>query len=268
MRVVYQPEHLDFLRDKYPQMSKAELTQAFNQAFGMDKTESQIKGTLSNHKITCGRSTGALNKGKSHLFSVEEAQFIKDGYRQMNLLELTTTFNRRFGKETTSQQIKSFTSNHGILSGRTGHFEQGNKPWNEGTKGVMQPNSGNFKPGDVPPNRRPIGSERIDTKDGYVYVKTAAINPHTGFVGWWRQKHILAWEAEHGPIPKGMLICFLDGDRTNCEPANLEMISMQENATRNKQRYSSLPNELKPTMRMVAKLQAKRSGLLREVNNG
>lgn len=266
-RFRYQKEHLDFLREKYPILSLADLTQQFNERFNLNKTAGEIRGTTKNHKIRCGRPTGQMNRG-SKLFSSEEISFIKDRYRDLPLPELTVEFHKKFGAEKTQGQLRSYIHNNGITSGRTGRFESGHAPWAKGTKGVVKPNSGNFKKGDVPPNLRPLGSERIDSKDGYVYVKTSAINQHTGFVGWWRQKHLLAWEAEHGPVPKGFIICFLDGDRTNCELENLEMISKAENAIRNKQSFSSLPEELKPTMRLVAKVQSKRFELLKKANEG
>lgn len=40
----------------------------------------------------------------------------------------------------------------------------------------------------------------------------------------WVQKHRLVWESVHGKIPKGKLIIFLDGDRSNFDPDNLYCI--------------------------------------------
>ena len=59
----YSKEQLDFLRKHYVYLGISDLIQEFNSQFNFEKTVTQIKGTLSNHKITCGRSTGELSKG-------------------------------------------------------------------------------------------------------------------------------------------------------------------------------------------------------------
>ena len=49
----------------------------------------------------------------------------------------------------------------------------------------------------------------------------------------WRQVHILEWEKVHGPIPKGMCLTFLDGNRRNLALDNLMLISRRENRVMN-----------------------------------
>jgi hypothetical protein len=66
---------------------------------------------------------------------------------------------------------------------------------------------------------KPPGSE-ISTAQGYVYVKTVG--------GRWRLKHRQIWEAAHGPIPKGRLVKFADGDRSNFSLDNLVLVSRSE----------------------------------------
>jgi hypothetical protein len=41
------------------------------------------------------------------------------------------------------------------------------------------------------------------------------------------------WIKKHGPIPKGIVVRFKDGDHLNCNIENLEMISRKENLLRN-----------------------------------
>ena len=41
----------------------------------------------------------------------------------------------------------------------------------------------------------------------------------------WVQKHRLVYEASHGPIPKNHAVIFLDGDRQNFNPDNLQAVS-------------------------------------------
>lgn len=267
MRFVYTTEHLEFLRTFYPQLSLPNLTRAFNECFDQAKTESQLKAATKNHKIRCGRTTGQMNKGRSRLFSRAEADFIKVGYTLMSLTDLTVALNAKFGTGKTEMQIRSFTRNHSIKSGRTGYFDAGSQPWNAGTKGVMKPNSGTFKKGDVPGNTRPIGSERICSKDGYIQIKIRETNPYTGARTRFKAKHVVIWEQAHGLVPDGMCVSFIDGDKLNCTVNNLELISRQELQYRNKNGYQYLPEEVKPTFRLLAKVQSKRFSLLRRVRN-
>ena len=37
-------------------------------------------------------------------------------------------------------------------------------------------------------------------------------------------KHRWLWEQANGPVPEGMCLKCLDGDRTNCDPSNWELV--------------------------------------------
>jgi hypothetical protein len=114
---------------------------------------------------------------------------------------------------------------------RKGQFRKGQAPKNKGRKietwmsaeSIERSKEGRFKKGECRadnPSRRPIGWE-FQEKDGYVYVKCPDRKR--------RAKHRWVWEQAHGPIPKGMVIRFKDGDRTNCQLENLFMVSQAEN---------------------------------------
>jgi hypothetical protein len=55
----------------------------------------------------------------------------------------------------------------------------------------------------------------------------------TGY-GWWRRRyaHRVAYEAAHGPIPKGMQIDHLCGVKTCINPDHLEAVTQGENLRR------------------------------------
>jgi hypothetical protein len=100
-----------------------------------------------------------------------------------------------------------------------------------------------FKKGSTPANTKYDGHERVSV-DGYVEVRVSK--------GKYVHKHKLMWEQAHGPVPKGFVITFKDGNRLHTELANYEMISMKENMLRNTiQRF---PDELRSTIRLVNKL--------------
>ncbi|MGD9825176.1 HNH endonuclease signature motif containing protein [Desulfobacter sp.] len=193
------------------------------------------------------------------MFTEDRERFINSTFKSHTAEETARLVNARFDMAVTGQQIKTYVKNHGIASGRTGHFPKGNKPWNAGSKGqgLTGPNKGSFKKGDIPGNTKPLGYERIDSKDGYVLVKVAEPNPHTGAATRFKHKHIHIYEQEHGPVPEGMVVIFRDGDRRNFDPGNLEAITRSELARLNQYGYSHVPDELKPSVLAMTKLKVK-----------
>ena len=121
----------------------------------------------------------------------------------------------------------------------------------------MKPNSGNFKPGDVPPNRRPLWSERIDSKDGFILIKVPERNPHTGFPTRYKHKHVWVWEQANGPVPEGHAVVFRDSDKLNCSIENLILLSRAELLSLNLHGYREMPTELKPIVLTMARIEAK-----------
>jgi hypothetical protein len=268
MRNKYTPKQIKFLSTGYPVMGIPELTRAFNRKFRKNKTEGAIKNALTNRKITSGRSTGALNKGRIRLLILNvpsQIKFLKTNYPLYSQKELIAKFNKRFITTLTEQQIVSFMRNHHIRSGRTGRFNKGHVPWDKGTKGLLHGSCTSFKKGQIPANTRPLGSERIDNKDGYIHIKITEPNPYTKAQTRFKQKHVVLWEREHGPVPKGFAVIFKDGDRMNCIPENLELVSRAELLVLNQNKYRDMPPEIKPALLTMAKLKAKTSSLLKEV---
>jgi len=263
-RFTYTEEMLDFLREGCRSMMGDELTVAFNARFGTDKSESAIHSARGKHGIKCGRGRGVM-KGKRMSFTDEQVAFIREGYRRWSLDELTEEFRNTFGPIKTRDQIRGFTRNHAIRSGRTGCFGgEGFVPWNKGKKGLnMGESATRFQSGHVPANRRPLGSERL-SKDGYIEIKVAEVNPHTGHATRFRLKHLHIWERVNGKVPQGMCLAFIDGNKANCTLENLELISRAENVLRNKTGFNQLPDELRPTAAAVVKLKVRTFGLLRQ----
>ncbi len=249
-RFTYSLAMLDFLRVTYREKSLQETTNLFNLTFDCDVTVSQIKAACKNHKITCGRKQGELTKGKLRSFTQQQAVWISDQYKLLTIEQMTSAFNAKFSTQKTEKQIRAFTRNHGIKSGRTGRFESGQTPWNNGLKGwTAGGNSAKtrFKKGNSPHNHKPVGSERIDNKDGFVLVKVA--EPKT-----WRLKHILEWEKHNGKVPENHKIWFIDNDRTNCDINNLMLVTSAENAVVNKMGLGRAHPEAKETVRLLARI--------------
>jgi len=258
MRSRYSSRQLKWLETWYRHWRVPELTLRFNARFSEHKTEGAIKAALQNHNFYCGRSPGCVN-GERSIFSKRQSSFIRCNIIKYTHAEVALMLNKKHGTDFTGKQIHSFTANHGINSGRTGYFPKGHKPWNHGTKGqrLTTRNSGTFSKGNVSKNWRPLGSERIDSKDGYVLVKVRERNPYTGAPVRFKAKHIILWEKKHGPVPKGKIIMFKDGNIYNFSPGNLVCISQADNVRLNQLRYRNIPSELKPSVFVLAKLKSR-----------
>jgi len=256
-RFKYTADHLLFLEIGYQLMNVEDLTSAFNFQFKVKKTEIAIKAALNNHSITCGRAHGDRFINHRTLFSQEQVDFAKEYYTSHSRVGLTSLLNKKFKTDFTVNQIISMVKRNKIRSGRTGHYEKGNVPWLTGTKGIAKPNSGSFKKGSVPGNIRPMGSERICEKDGFILVKVKEKNPYTGADTRYKHKHIHNWEKAYGPVPEGMVVVFKDADRLNPEPENLILLSRAELLRINKRGYKTAPGELRSCILALAKLEVK-----------
>lgn len=162
--------------------------------------------------------------------------------------ELTERFNKQFDMSLNVGSVKNLCARKKWISGLTGYAEKGSTPWNKGKIGYMGANATSFKKGQMPATHRPVGSERTCSKDGYVLVKIA--NPNR-----WKPRHIVAWEKEHGKVPSGHCIRFLDLNKTNCDLSNLICVSREENGFINRHDPANTDNaDLNKAIIMNAKL--------------
>lgn len=256
MKFFYTQKHIAFLEREYPKRRVPELTEAFNRRFGLSKTPAQIRATLRNYGLRSGRNPG-FEKGERTSMSKAQVRFLEKQFKTHTLPELTAAFNKKFGTSKKVSSIRAYVKNHGIKSGRTGHFSKGHKPWNDGTKGkgVCKPNSGTFKKGNVPARVKPLGHERICSKDDYVLIKVAEPNPYTGHKTRYRHKHVVLWEAKHGPVPPGHIVTFRDGDKRNFDDDNLVLVTRGQHGLYNKNRINrEFPPELVPIAKNIIDL--------------
>lgn len=166
----------------------------------------------------------------------------------MALPELRNRFNAHFECQLSEDALHMTCLRKGIQAGGNGRFAQGHATWN---KGMYMRNSKRteFKKGNKPVNYLPVGSERI-AKDNIVQVKISDPNV-------WRSKHSVIWEKEHGPIPKGHVVIFADGNKRNFDPANLVCVSRSELIRLNEQRYSKQHPEIKPALINLVKIEVR-----------
>lgn len=190
-------------------------------------------------------------RGQRIIYSEKELAFIKNNC-SLPAREQYQLFQNKFKRpEIAIENFNGLRKRKGWLTGRTGRFEKGHDGYKGGPKG---PNKTSFKKGSIPANLKPLYSERT-TKDGYIEIKVPEKNPHTGAPTRYRLKHQWVWEQKNSQVQDGYMLRFINGNRSDCRLDNLEVIPKGVNAIMNKNQYSSLPDEIKPAVKTLAKLQ-------------
>ena len=174
-------------------------------------------------------------------------------------LSESSVYNRAFamGIKKDPEYLRSTQFPAGYLGGKATQFQKGQAPPNKGqkmSKDVYQKVAKTmFKKGSKPMNTQPIGTihQRKDTGGKmYQYIKLSDSN--------WQLLNRYTWEQHNGPIPKGMVVVYKDGNYMNNDIANLLMITKRENMARNT--IHRLPEELQQVMRLKCKL-------IKKINN-
>ena len=159
---------------------------------------------------------------KIRKYTDEEKQYLKSIIPGRSYAEILVLFNAKFDNQLTKTNLAGFIKNNGVSRGIPSYFQKGHIPHNKGKPFLSGGRSAQtqFKKGGMPGNYRPIDSTRINV-DGYTEIKVA--DPKK-----WRLLHRVIWEKEHGPVPKGHVVLFGDGDRTNISLENLLLVSRAE----------------------------------------
>lgn len=198
--------------------------------------------------------------GKIIGYTQQMLDWLESNQAGISRQELADLFNKQFDMSIGYGSIKNLCANKKWISGITGQKVKGETPWNKGTTGYMGANTTSFKKGQKTHNHKPIGSERVCNKDGYIMVKVAEPKK-------WRAKHINVWESVNGKLPDNHCIRFLDKDRTNCDINNLICVNRAVHAVVNKRNPANSDNpdinhaiilteKLRHTVKNIDKLRA------------
>lgn len=202
-----------------------------------------------------------MSKGRWIAYSPSELGWIEEHHKD-DRKEMFAAFQARFNRPDVSfQNIFALCKRKGWLTGRYGRFVKGGPSLWTGRKRPPHPNSDacQFKKGLIPHNTRPMWSERVD-RDGYIEMKVPVRNPFTGHSTRYMHKHRYLWEQVNGPLPKGMCLKSVDGNRRNTDPANWIAVPRAFLPRLNGhfgRDYDSAPSELKPVILAIAKLEHK-----------
>ncbi len=229
----YSKEMYEFVKANIKGTRIYKMTEMVNEKFGIGITENQMKAYCSNHKLCNGLFHRAEGIRKPKLTTPEQDEFILKNYKMTPNKVLAELVNKEFGTNFTAEQMNSYKTRHHLDSGLTGYFQKGHIPKNKGKKMPLDTYkkcaNTMFKKGNIPPNHKPLGTERILEKGGYIEVKVAEPNK-------WELKHRFIWRQHHGEIPPKARISFLDGNIYNFDINNLVMLTPGESIemTRNK----------------------------------
>lgn len=182
-----------------------------------------------------------VNQFKKGAYSVEELAYLTKHYADTPTQEIADLFGRKkervlgkanqMGLRKSEAFLRSEASGRMMFGSKLGESTRFTKQcpgWNKGLKmkdylpeaTIEKIRKSQFKKGNIPHNRKPIGTERI-TEDGYVEVKVGAFEDHKEN---YQLKHRVVWENANGKVPEGYSICFEDGNKTNCDLANLKLL--------------------------------------------
>jgi hypothetical protein len=184
----YTSEQLQFIRDNIVGRTCAEMTDLFNQHFGLQISRDKMKSILRYYNMKAGRITQQY-----HHYTTEEIQFIRENFAGHSYAEIVEMFYRHYGVKLCVRQIVKVTSKD----------ERQKLKYYRALK---------------------TGTEIKN--NGYTYVKIA--DPDV-----WKPKHRLIWEKANGPVPKGHVIMFADGNKSNFDLSNLLLVSKKALMTMN-----------------------------------
>ena len=107
-----------------------------------------------------------------------------------------------------------------------------------------------FQKGHVPKNYMEVGTY-THTTEGYLIRKIKEEGTQ-----WERFEfvHRAVWEEHNGPIPEGKMVIFLDGNKDNCDIANLALVDNNENLEMNRRRLRFSDPESTKAGLMISKV--------------
>lgn len=156
---------------------------------------------------------------KHHRYTDEQIRYIRKIAQGKTIEMIVVLFNEKFGTHITFRSMKGIMYRNQIKTGMQGYktrFKKGQESWCKGMKGLqLGGDAGFFKKGNIPPTKKPVGSEVF--ADNSVMIKVSEPNV-------WRRKHIWLWEQHHGEVADDCYVHFKDGDRKNVTLENLFLV--------------------------------------------
>ena len=245
MKKKYSQEIRTFIAENVKVAPTKVLVELVNATFDTEFTVDKMDAYKKKYKLKSGTPLGVPAGLPTALYPEEVKKFILKNYIGTGWQAMADLLNQEFGTSYTKGQMTAYYKNHKLDSGLRGHFKRGGIPYNKGLKGLnIGGEETQFKPGRISWNYLPVGTERTNT-DGYVEIKIADLNK-------WKGKHRIIWAEAHGPVPKGYVVLFADGNRQNVVLENLLLVSRAQLATMNQRHLIKSDPELTRTGAIIA----------------
>lgn len=264
----YKPEVHAFIAAHVAGTTTQELARIANAAFGTNFTAASMKSYKANHNLKSGTRHG-VEKGKAtDLFPEKVRKYIFANYKGTGHKAMCDQLFEYFGIQYTPGQIKQYYARNGLNSGLTGYFKKGCCPYKQ-PKGTHAQGCEKtwFRPGQLPPNTKPIGYERI-TQDGYTEVKVKMRPSRSDCNDNFVPKQRLIWEQANGPLPPGYVVIFKDGNKRNFALDNLAAVTRYECMEMNRHDLFSSDPQATETGILLARLRTTIYQKEKEIKNG
>ena len=244
----YPKELKTFIAENVMGRTTKELAALVSAKFNTEFTADKMAAYKKNYKLKSGTPLGVPAGLPTALYPEEVKNFILENYIGTGHQAMADLLNQTFGTSYVAGQIGSYYKNHRLDSGLKGYYKKGCIPHNKGLKAWWTGGEETrFKQGGRPANWVPVGSERVNA-DGYVDVKIQDGMLQKN----WKGKHIIIWEEANGPIPKGHVVIFADGNRRNFDPDNLLLVSRAQLVRMNQKHLIKADPELTKTGAIIA----------------
>jgi len=189
----YTQEMINYLKKYSQKYGSKDLTILFNKKFKMNVTTKKIILVLIYHKIDY------IKKCTPTRYTPEMIDFIRNNALMHYTRDIASLFNKKFNAAVTANDIRRVLYNYNIP------FIKNNTRYK---------NSFTY----------PIGQEIVNVKnDTYIKISNEGKKNEK-----WVKKQNIIWEKNNGKIPKGYCVIFLDGNKSNFELDNLELVKITE----------------------------------------
>ena len=245
----------DLIRLEYPTSTAAEVAVRLRELYGRDVSPSTVMARANRLGVT---KPGHVDWRRHP----EYDEFLSDYAPGHGYAEVSSEMGRRFGVEPSAAALNNHLHKIGVRTGHNGsRFPPGHEPWTKGRKwdefmsheAQERCRRGQFRPGQLPHNVRPVGDERVSS-DGYAYVHVAQ-HRRERLNDQWVSKARLVWEREHGrELGPDEVVIHANGDKGDYSPGNLVAMSRAEHVVVQTGRMPYADAETAETARAIADL--------------
>ncbi len=213
------------LRKKYPLLPTREVAALLSRSYAQVKTKASVLGLYKTKYYWTDAQVERLKALWPDTPTPEVAKKLKRRYYSV----VQKAFKLRLKKsEAYRERMLAKWTKDGEAT-RLGPTHKSYR-WNAGMKGLKFPGSekGWFKPGQLPHNTKYDGAVAIRFHHSGRHGVKRPIKHIRLAQGKWKPLHIHIWEHYNGPVPKGMLVSFIDANSLNCCVGNLHLITRQQ----------------------------------------